>query len=428
MIRTVPTLLVAVAATLTTMLQDNQRAHAQPADYQAPSFYSAGASAGGSSAPVPPLPASPLAGGMPAAGGNAYMDAHGQEIVLPASYCQSCPGEYGIPCDGGYGDPMAVDFGGYGHDQCGPHYFDVSVDTIWLQAEDAFQGLIAFTSVGVAGPDRFLNPEADFGEYDPGWQIAVRYDLGALSMLEATYMGLYDISLHEQVNSPDVANGSNFQLFSVFSDYGTGTLIPGVDDGQTHRIDYDADLQSTEFSYRRYWVGHRTCISGTYLLGFRYFRFTDDFAFNSEGLVLPEIQTASRLWSGKNDLLGFQFGGDAWMCLRQGLRIGCEAKAGVYNNRFKFRHMATFSDPDAPDDFDVSTDGNQVAFGTEGSASVVIDILPSWSVRGGYRIFYLNSLATAENNINQEDISDVFVTTQGDALYHGFHGGIEYIW
>ncbi|MCG8449924.1 MAG: hypothetical protein MI725_10135, partial [Pirellulales bacterium] len=147
--------------------------------------------------------------------------------------------------------------------------------------------------------------------------------------------------------------------------------------------------------------------------------------------------TARRIWDSENDLVGFQFGGDGWLCLRQGLRVGAEAKTGVYNNRFKFRHMGDFpANPGGlpsgvappPDDFDVRAEGNQVAFAAEGRVSMVADILPSWSLRGGYQVLYLNSLATAGGNVDQSNISNTAVLTQADALYHGFHGGLEYIW
>ena len=248
-------------------------------------------------------------------------------------------------------------------------------------------------------------------------------------MLEATYLGSYDISLFEQVNSVDVTPGNQpFQLFSVFSGYGTGTLIPGIDDGQTHSIDYQADLQSTEISYRRYWVGNHPRVSGTWLLGARYLRFTDDFTFNSVALVNANPNaTASLLWSGENDLVGFQLGGDGWICLRQGLRLGCEGTVGVYNNRFKFAKSGTFSDP-GTDDFASSAEGNQIAFATEGEATVVADILPSWSIQAGYRVLFLNSLVTAENNIDQTSLASTTVQTQAGLLLHGFHGGVEYVW
>ena len=441
--RTLPTLLLAVVAALTHGLPTAQEAIAQTSGYQSPSFYSASMQGGGSFAqsmpplPAVPLPASPLAGGLPAAQGDSFMDAHGQAIVMPTGYCQNCAsaGGYCESCaggfgPGGYGDPMAIDFGGSAADQCGPHYFDVSFGTVFLQGEDFFEGTLPFTSVGVglAAP-KFLDAESSFGEYEPGWEIAVRYDIGPLAVLEATYLGSYDISLFEQVNSVDVTPGNQpFQLFSVFSGYGTGTLIPGIDDGQTHSIDYQADLQSTEISYRRYWVGNHPRVSGTWLLGARYLRFTDDFTFNSVALVNANPNaTASLLWSGENDLVGFQLGGDGWICLRQGLRLGCEGTVGVYNNRFKFAKSGTFSDP-GTDDFASSAEGNQIAFATEGEATVVADILPSWSIRGGYRVLFLNSLVTAENNIDQTSLASTTVLTQAGLLLHGFHGGVEYVW
>ena len=415
---------------LTSYMAVSASALGQGTGYPATAHYDGNVVPAGGAHMAPPLPASPLAGGIPAAQGTSFVDAHGQSVVMPASYGAPCYGGGGYPGMGGYGDPMAVDFGGYATEQCGPHYFDVSFGTVFLQGEDLFEGLLPFTSVGVAGVDRFLDVESDFGEYEPGWEIAVRYDIGPLAVVEAAYMGLYDISYTDQVNSVDVAPGNtNFQLFSVFSDYGTGTLINGIDFGQTHAVRYEADLQSTELSYRRYWVGHRPSISGTWMMGARYLRYTDRFAFSSEALVAPaDIETANLRWEGENDLVGFQFGGDAWMCLRQGLRMGLDGNVGIYNNRFKFNNSGTFSDPNAPADYSNSSEGNQVAFASEAEASIVADILPSWSLRGGYRVLFINSLVTAENNINQSSFASSQVLTQSGLLFHGFHGGMEYVW
>jgi hypothetical protein len=59
---------------------------------------------------------------------------------------------------------------------------------------------------------------------------------------------------------------------------------------------------------------------------------------------------------------------------------------------------------------------------------MVADILPSVSIRGGYQVLYLNSLVTVGNNIDPVDVTSTVLYTQADALYHGFRGGIEYIW
>jgi len=391
--------------------------------------------------PMPAFPGALLAGGPAAAQGNQFMDVAGNSIVMPANYCQSCPGgcsSYGGSCQGcpgGYGDPMGVDFGGYGQDQCGPHYFDISAEVVFMAGEELFDGLGAFGAVTASTDSpRVLNPNSSDGNYEPGWRIAGRYDIGALAVLEATYMGMYDTRFRDSVTSTEASNNppnTPFSLVSVFSDFGINP-IDGVDQGEVYAINYESDLQSTEFSYRRYWVGQNPRISGTWLLGARYLRMTDTLRFDAEAFMAGSEVNSRRTWDSENDMVGFQFGGDGWICLRQGLRIGGEAKTGFYNNRFKFRHSGDFpalaQGANPPADFDVSAEGNQVAFAAEGGITMVADILPSWSIRGGYQVLYLNSLATAGGNVDQSNISSTAVLTQAHALYHGFHGGVEWIW
>ena len=57
-----------------------------------------------------------------------------------------------------------------------------------------------------------------------------------------------------------------------------------------------------------------------------------------------------------------------------------------------------------------------------------MDILPSVSLRGGYQVLYLNSLATSANNVDASNFNSTAVLTQDHVLYHGFNGGFEYIW
>lgn len=395
---------------------------------------------------APPMTGAMLAGGPAAAQGNQFMDVQGNSIVMPASYYQSSPTCYNGYPGGATGDPMAVDFGGYGQDQCGPHYFDISADVVFLQGEDLFNGVASFGSVtAAANAPKILDPNTSGSDYEPGWRITGRYDVGALAVLEATYMGLYDLGFNDRITS---AQGSlllpvppvptNNQLQSVFSGFGAPTPIAGLDAANVYSLNYEADLQSTEFSYRRYWLGNNPRVSGTWLIGARYIRLTESIQFNVEDSfdVPGPDDTSSRLWDAENDMVGFQLGGDGWISLRQGLRVGGEMKAGIYNNRFKFRHAGDFPegvtpgvgvDP-PPADFSSLTEGNQVAFAAEGEVSMVIDILPSWSIRGGYQVLFLNSLATVGGNIDQTNISNTAVLTQADAVYHGFHGGVEWIW
>ena len=441
-----PTLFLALVGVLAT----NNQLQAQNAEYQSTSFYQATQAGGGQHQAAPPYPASPLAGGPAANQGDAFMDAHGQPIVMQASYCQSCPGGGSCPGDP-YGDPMAVNFGGYTQDQCGPHYFDVAIDSVFIKSSDLVgENLVPFSSVGVGGdppPANTINPELDprgqSDDYEAGWRIAVRYDIGALSVFEATYMGIYDFGFDLTARAED-------NLFSIFTQYGIApdpgdgvAGIDGLDGADRHDLRYESDLQSTELSYRRYWVGHRPRFSGTFLAGARYVRMTEDFGFFaydsfSSPIGQPDLLTGSATYSSENDLVGFQIGGDGWVCLRQGLRLGIDGKAGIYNNRYKFNSTNFASiDPVNPQ---LPEDGNQVAFVGETGISFVADIFPSWSLTGGYHALYLNSVVSLNNNIattqyftgnppdtNPETLAPA-LNTQGHVLYHGFHGGLEYVW
>jgi hypothetical protein len=66
----------------------------------------------------------------------------------------------------------------------------------------------------------------------------------------------------------------------------------------------------------------------------------------------------------------------------------------------------------------------------------VADILPSWSLRAGYEVLFINSLVLAGENFNTASPYGLpgqatrvpFLFDQGNALYHGGHVGIEFIW
>ena len=402
--------------------------------YTAPSYASGGGyfhQASHIPTQMAPQMASPLAGGPAAAGGDQFIDAHGNPIIMPASYMGPgggyCPPGPADMC--AYGDPMAVDFGGYSQDQIGPHYYDVTFGAVFIMPETLFDGVGPLASV-TAGPNapRILDPSDSIDDYTPGWQIGFRYDLGPLSVFEANYMGVYDFGFNQRVSSVDVTTnppGQDFQLFTVFSNFGVPTPLDGVDDGSVYALEYDSDLQSTELSYRRYWVGHSPRVSGTYLLGFRYVRMTERLDFDIEALG----GDSDLVWATANDVLGFQLGADGWLGLRQGLRIGCEGKAGVYNNRFEFTGTGDFPNVGtSPADYSVTTDGNQVAFVGEAGVNVVADILPSWSLKGGYHVYYLDNLATVAGNIDRSSFIPAVVNSESDVLYHGFSASAEYIW
>ena len=64
---------------------------------------------------------------------------------------------------------------------------------------------------------------------------------------------------------------------------------------------------------------------------------------------------------------------------------------------------------------------------------MVIDILPNWSIRGGYEILFMNSVVLAGENFNTASPYGLpgqtprmpFVADQGDNFYHGGHWALN---
>jgi hypothetical protein len=216
---------------------------------------------------------------------------------------------------------------------------------------------------------------------------------------------------------------------------------PFTERATTQSIELSSDLQTAEISYRRYWLGWTPRVSGTLLAGARYTRLDEDFTFASQGseplpqqtLPLAALQYDEEC---ENNLAGFQMGGDIWVSLFQGLRMGTEGKVGIYDNHSRLTNRIS-SEPqnvEPPTLFEKFRD-DHAAFIGEGSFDVVADVLPSLSIRAGYEILFLNELVLAGDNFNQSSPYGnqvaprvPFVDEHGELFYHGGHVGIEYIW
>jgi hypothetical protein len=441
----------------------------------------------------------PMGGGY----SNQYMDAHGGPVVMPASYCGDCGGggygDYGGGC--AYGDcgyPPAGDcygncnncgcgnggcghqYGGYGYggswqdcrsgtnppfpddvenysmlppgrtEQCGPHYWDVRMEAVTMTRDETFRTPTDFTTLNVENPVVLNSNQLDF-EWETGFRIMGRYDCGPLSVIEFGYWGL------ENLDASAEATSANADLYSLFSDFvrqptlvpndvtQPGGSLPWTERSTVQRISLESELHTAEFNYRRYWVGFNPKVSGTLLAGFRYTRLREDFQFYTQGVDELTFDASSGSYDEgiKNDLAGFQAGGDVWLHVRQGIRIGAEGKVGLMNNHYTLDNSWTGtgqnSNSGAPPDFTEHFEKDQPALTVEASADVVWDVCPSWSVRFGYECLFLNSVLLAGENFNTGTIygpdQDVFlpervpyVNDQGNAFYHGAHLGAEYTW
>ena len=421
-------------------------------------------------------PASGLLGQAP----SPYVDAHGDPIVVPASYGQPYPGPqahmgcedcgYGAygGCEscgptghhghyGGFNGPMPMGAGGtdppvgydlmndvgvegYMVDQRGPHYFDARVEAVYLTRDETFGRDIDFTVFNLGGPVVLSSRQLDY-DFKTGFRALGRFDICPLSVLEFGYMGIYDFESEASFTDPFPVDANTGNLFSLFSEFGTNPpdvvdpdigSMPETERSITHTIRIDSDLQTAEMTYRRYWVGYIPRVSGTLLAGFRYTRMKETFTFITIGEGRADNFTIA-----ENDLAGFQTGADMWIGLTQGLRLGAEGKAGIYNNHYTLQNQIITTPLGAtpPTLFEQFEDHN-VAFIGEASVDLVADILPSWSIRAGYEVLFINSLVLAGENFNTaspyglplQEPRVPFVFDQGNAIYHGGHVGVEFIW
>jgi hypothetical protein len=150
-----------------------------------------------------------------------------------------------------------------------------------------------------------------------------------------------------------------------------------------------------------------------------------------------------------NDMPGFQTGADMWIGLCQGIRLGTEAKAGLFANFWKVESIYDITPPADPLDPDTSPlfldpevfDDTNASFIAEASVDLVADVLPSVSLRVGYEVLFIDSIVLASENINtgspynpgpiSNDMGPLrvpFVEDDSDLFLHGGHAGIEWIW
>jgi len=439
--------------------------------YRPPVFHALGGD--GAGGPVQAVYLSPI--GMEAS--SPYVDSYGNPLIVPASYCaDSCP-ECGDACVEGY--PAACGCDGscpncsmgtdppfdervenysllapFRTEQCGPHYFDVRLEAVFLQRDETFRQRVDFTSLNVVNPmmpdpSQFVlrSGQLEF-ETEAGFRILGRYDVGALSLVEFGYMGVESMDDSASFTDDNPVDEDTGNLYSLFSDFvrdpallpmGVTTadsgVLPATERSITHRIALESELHVAEMTYRRYWVGYQPSVSGTLLCGFRFTRLREDFDFTTIGEAQGQY-----LMVAKNDLAGFQAGGDVWVHLLRGLRAGAEAKVGVYNNHYTLDNtFATVPVSPTPPTLNEHFEKDIPAFIGEASIDVVADLSPSWSLRAGYEVHFLNSLVLAGENFNTgtvyTGVADVqlpprvpFLFNQGDAFYHGGHIGAEYVW
>lgn len=408
-----------------------------------------------------------------------FVNAHGEQVVVPAQYCDPSGGYGACYGDGGYGggvpggaagDPFGGAF--MNTEQCGPHYFDFSAEYLNYRRDDAgFGESVVYSTNGFVNDDNAIitspfddqrvalrGGDVDSDANGNGFRLTGRIDVGALSVAEFVYSGVW----WDDQTAVALQDGQT-RLFSVYSLWGSatngnfnadgtagapaGNNFAETDNADRHELSYESELHTAEASFRRYWVGFNPRVSGTVMIGFRYTNLSDTLGFRSFNTVGNVPRSISVESEADNDLAGVQVGGDGWVTVLQGLRIGGETKVGLYNNDFQVR-STTSATEDAPAGQATLLSGDDAAFIAEGKLMLVADLTPHWSLKAGYEVLFISDIATVGDSValaqpygNINNISTFLPTAppagvgpvaglsnSGDAFFHGWTVGAEYVW
>ncbi len=385
-------------------------------------------------------------------------------------------------CDamGGYGSCGGGACGGQGCSQCGDgsgclfsgrlagllgplapyseggrgaqRWFDLYAGTIGLrrtsrfgnfatQLQDPTTGEFATSNIlsatGISGPATLVSTDLSFDRMRYGLELLANLQTGPGANLEARYFGLNDWQADRTVRL------TTPNLFSVFSLYGVSPA-GGFDDTDRsfiHTMSYNSELHNGEVNYRRRWVGPFDWVQGSWLAGVRYFDLDERFGFSAVGsntgvFVFDQLRFFNFDTVTRNQLTGFQLGGDLWVNVLPGVQFGAETKAGIFGNHAEVESQAFSNSVAGAREF--LQDG-RTAYLTELTASLVYRMTYSWSIKGSYNLLYVDNVALAPENFNTRDLSNAFggggftinrfpfIDTDGEVFYQGWSLGAEYL-
>lgn len=309
---------------------------------------------------------------------------------------------------------------------CAMRWYDLAVDFMYLTRDDAGRD-IPISCRGIGGPFVLSTGDLEFDEA-PGFRFSGQFQITAGGSLEFTYYGLFNFDSSARVTGDG-------DLFSVLSQCGQVPFggFAETDAADVHRIEYSSTFDNFEVNFRRRWISPNCRYQGSWLVGARYFKLDEDFEFTSvtaTGGLDMDVQT-------NNSLTGAQFGGDLWLCVIPGIRIGGEFKAGVFGNHaIQSTGIAASSFP-LP--FAEEVKSNDVAFVSNLDLMMLYRLNYNWTLRAGYQFLYVDGVALASENFNPTPpsifvgvppdlIRTATINDNGSVFYHGLMMGVEFMW
>ncbi len=168
----------------------------------------------------------------------------------------------------------------------------------------------------------------------------------------------------------------------------------------------------------------------SYLAGLRYFELQEDFDWLAEGLVQIDAGTSGEMnIRSSNNMFGVQFGHgltyetDRW-------NISLFSKHGMYVNDARSTSNLNFNDLPVGSTIDgFANEGheNSLSYLLQAGVTARYHLRPNVSLRVGYELLYVTSMALAPNEISFDGQMHL-AGVSGDVFYRGYTFGAEYFW
>jgi len=318
-------------------------------------------------------------------------------------------------------------------------WFDVSADVIYLARTNSSEVNFNTTSVGITNTFVLGTNSVPLDTLNAGLALQGNIQVGPGSNIEVGYFGLNKWDNSASANSTSTTVPHN--LFSFLSNF--GVLPPGgfgdPDRSLVHTLSYSSSLNNGEINLRRRWAEPSGFFQGSFLMGVRYLALDEQAKFTARG-AFDNTQANNSLrfldytTDTHNSLVGFQVGGDLWYNVIPGVKVGVEAKTGIYNNRAN-QNTAILANS-LPDTFSETVAVNRAAYLTQIAPQAWYRLNHSWAVRGSYQFMYIDNVALATGNLNAIPPTELGVNlgrtaginTDSDIILQGFTAGAEYTW
>jgi hypothetical protein len=371
----------------------------------------------------------------PDAMGGMGMMGPGDGMGCPPGMDGGGGGHRGPGCNGLLGDILGIALP-YADGGCAaPRWYDFEVGVITLTRDNTGRTM-NFASDGIGGPIVLSTDDLNFDE-STSFKFSAMMQCGPGSNLEFTYYGLFGWKESAVVNSA----GNN--LFSPYSNFGldpAGGFVE-TDEASLAAISYYSTFDNYEINFRQRWQSPNCRYQGSWLWGVRYFQLDEDFNYRIETDTVAPVGVDTVVGTNvntNNAMTGLQIGGDTWICLIPGLRIGGEGKFAVLANHANIDSRIAVVDAGGTTRFEESLTVGDVAFLGDLAAYMTYRINYNWTFKAGYQVLYLDGASLASENFNPQPpafFSPGPVPTRlatarenGDVLWHGFTLSAEYLW